>query len=242
MGGPGDPGSSSCAGRSFPRPWPGPQFTSPRPRLASAGSFSPRQGRRRKRGRASAPSGQWGLSLAAGAWRPRRDASSGGCFKMAGAAGPSLPGSAFWSRDCILCPAARGRRAVRGGESGGARLSWATEAWRASPTRDGPFRSELGVPAPAWRRGVASWEFWLVRNPSSSAVGSTKMAFNGDTSGRAGEGNHWLTRVQMSLCGREGKWGWTHFAGWAESLSLDLELPLVCATGSKSGDFICFLD
>ncbi|XP_013204794.2 protein hinderin-like [Microtus ochrogaster] len=99
MGGPGDPCSSSSAGRSFPRPWPGPQLTSPRPRLASTGSFSPRQGRRRKRGRASAPSGQWGLSLEAGAWRPRRDASSGGCFKMAGAAGPSLPGSAFWSRD-----------------------------------------------------------------------------------------------------------------------------------------------
>ncbi|XP_041516209.1 protein hinderin-like isoform X2 [Microtus oregoni] len=99
MGGPGDPGSSSSAGRSFPRPWPGPQLTSPRPRLASTGSFSPRQGRRRKRGRSSAPSGQWGLSLEAGAWRPRRDASSGGCFKMAGAAGPSLPGSAFWSRD-----------------------------------------------------------------------------------------------------------------------------------------------
>ncbi|XP_049990822.1 protein hinderin isoform X2 [Alexandromys fortis] len=99
MGGPGDPGSSSSAGRSFPRPWRGPQLTSPRPRLASTGSFSPRQGRRRKRGRASAPSGQWGLSLEAGAWRPRRDASSGGCFKMAGAAGPSLPGSAFWSRD-----------------------------------------------------------------------------------------------------------------------------------------------
>ncbi|XP_075825259.1 protein hinderin isoform X4 [Microtus pennsylvanicus] len=99
MGGPGDPGSSSSARRSFPRPWPGPQLTSPRPRLASTGSFSPRQGRRRKRGRSSAPSGQWGLSLEAGAWRPRRDASSGGCFKMAGAAGSSLPGSAFWSRD-----------------------------------------------------------------------------------------------------------------------------------------------
>ncbi|XP_052597647.1 protein hinderin isoform X4 [Peromyscus californicus insignis] len=99
MGAPGGSGCSSSAGRSFPRPWPGPHLTSPRPRLASAGSLCPRQGRRRKRGRASAPSGQWGLSLAAGAWRPRRDASSGGCFKMAGAAGPSLPGSAFWSRD-----------------------------------------------------------------------------------------------------------------------------------------------
>nr|XP_042119614.1 protein hinderin isoform X2 [Peromyscus maniculatus bairdii] len=99
MGAPGGSGCSSSAGRSFPRPWPGPHLTSPRPRLASAGSLGPRQGRRRKRGRASAPSGQWGLSLAAGAWRPRRDAASGGCFKMAGAAGPSLPGSAFWSRD-----------------------------------------------------------------------------------------------------------------------------------------------
>lgn len=38
---------------------------------------------------------------------------------MAGAAGPSLPGSAFWSRDCILCPAARGRRALPGGEGEG---------------------------------------------------------------------------------------------------------------------------
>lgn len=26
------------------------------------------------------------------------------------------------------------------------------------------------------------------------------------------------------------------------SFSLDLELDLVCATGSKSGDFACFLD
>ncbi|XP_052012016.1 protein hinderin isoform X2 [Apodemus sylvaticus] len=99
MGGPGGFGSSASAGRSFPRPWPGLHFTSPRPRLASARSLSPRRGRRRKRGRASAPSGQWGPSLAAGAWRPRLDASSGGCFKMAGAAGPSLPASAFWSRD-----------------------------------------------------------------------------------------------------------------------------------------------
>ncbi|XP_031221017.1 protein hinderin isoform X2 [Mastomys coucha] len=99
MGGPGGFGSSVSAGRSFPRPCPGLHFTSPRPRLASARSLSPRRGRRRKRGRASAPSGQWGPSLAAGAWRPRLDASSGGCFKMAGAAGPSLPGSAFWSRD-----------------------------------------------------------------------------------------------------------------------------------------------
>uniref|UniRef100_A0A8C6HUB6 Uncharacterized protein n=1 Tax=Mus spicilegus TaxID=10103 RepID=A0A8C6HUB6_MUSSI len=33
---------------------------------------------------------------------------------MAGAAGPSLPGSAFWSRDCILCPAARGRISTEG--------------------------------------------------------------------------------------------------------------------------------
>ncbi|XP_036060285.1 protein hinderin isoform X2 [Onychomys torridus] len=99
MGAPGGSGGGSSAGRSFPRPWPGPHLTSPRPRLASARSLCPRQGRRRKRGRASSPSGQWGLSLAAGAWRPRRNASSGGCFKMAGAAGPSLPGSAFWSRD-----------------------------------------------------------------------------------------------------------------------------------------------
>lgn len=123
MGGPSGSSCSSSARRSFPRPWPGPHLTSPRPRLASARSFSPRRGQRRKRGRASAPSGQWGPSLEAGAWQPRRDASSGGCFKMAGEAAPSLPGSAFWSCDCILCPAARGRRALLGGKGGGARRS-----------------------------------------------------------------------------------------------------------------------
>ncbi|XP_020725209.2 protein hinderin isoform X2 [Odocoileus virginianus] len=44
--------------------------------------------------------GQSGPGLGAGAGRPRRDAPSGGCFKMADVAGPSRPGAAaFWSRD-----------------------------------------------------------------------------------------------------------------------------------------------
>lgn len=187
MGAPGGSGCSSSAGRSFPRPWPGPHLTSPRPRLASAGSLGPRQGRRRKRGRASAPSGQWGLSLAAGAWRPRRDAASGGCFKMAGAAGPSLPGSAFWSRDGILCPAARGRRALRGGEGRGARLPVGrSSAARTRGQRAGLPPPPAGCPR-AWRRGVARWEFWPLRNPPSLTVGSAKVALDGEVSGKAGK-------------------------------------------------------
>nr|XP_020021916.1 protein hinderin-like isoform X2 [Castor canadensis] len=97
---PGWSGSSSSVGRSFPRPEPLPQATPPRSRRVPARTLSPRRSRPRKRGRASAPCGQWGQSLGAGAWRPRHDAPSGGCFKMADVAGPSRPGAAaFWSRD-----------------------------------------------------------------------------------------------------------------------------------------------
>ncbi|XP_004422532.2 PREDICTED: protein hinderin isoform X2 [Ceratotherium simum simum] len=100
MGGPGCSGSSSSAGRSFPGPRRG-LHTKPRGHSdSSARSFPPCRGWPRKRGRASAPCGQWGLGLEAGAERPQRDARSGGCFKMADVAGPSRPGAAaFWSRD-----------------------------------------------------------------------------------------------------------------------------------------------
>ncbi|KAM5221976.1 protein hinderin [Ctenodactylus gundi] len=98
-----DPGwseSSSSAGRGFPRPRAAARTAQPGARLPSGRTPSPRRGLPRKRRRASAPCGQWGQSLAAGAWRPLRDAPSGGCFKMADAAGPSRPGTAaFWSRD-----------------------------------------------------------------------------------------------------------------------------------------------
>nr|XP_002713550.4 protein hinderin isoform X1 [Oryctolagus cuniculus] len=100
MGPPAWSRSSSSAGRSFPRPGPLLHTAPPGHRLPSARTLSPRRGRARKRGRASARSSQWGPSLEAGAWRPRRDARSGGCFKMADSAGPSRSGaSAFWSRD-----------------------------------------------------------------------------------------------------------------------------------------------
>lgn len=117
-------GSSSSVGHSFR----GPRLvlrTSPRKHSASsARSLPPRRGRPCKRGRASARSGQWGPELGAGAERPQRDAPSGGCFKMADAAGPSRPGAAaFWTWDCILCPPGRGRwRPLRCGE-------WREGAW-----------------------------------------------------------------------------------------------------------------
>lgn len=130
MGGPGCSGSSSSAALSLPLPRRSLHTTPPRHSDSSAGTLPPRRGRPRKRGRASERCGQWGLGLKAGAGWPRRDAGSGGCFKMADVAGPSRRGAAaFWSRDCILCPPGRGRRRPpRGGErsretlSGGAKL------------------------------------------------------------------------------------------------------------------------
>uniref|UniRef100_A0A8I3N8A2 KIAA1328 n=1 Tax=Canis lupus familiaris TaxID=9615 RepID=A0A8I3N8A2_CANLF len=100
MGGPGCSGRSSSAAASFSLS-PRSLHTKP-PRLSdsSTRTLPPRLGRPRKRGRASAPCGQWGLGLQAGAGRPRRYARSGGCFKMADVAGPSrLGAAAFWSRD-----------------------------------------------------------------------------------------------------------------------------------------------
>nr|XP_055089900.1 protein hinderin isoform X5 [Symphalangus syndactylus] len=92
--------SSSSVGRRFPRPRPVPHTAPPGRSFPLAQTLSPRRGRPRRRGRASAWRSQWGPSLQAEAWRPRRDAPSGGCFKMADVAGPSRPGAAaFWSRD-----------------------------------------------------------------------------------------------------------------------------------------------
>ncbi|XP_026310943.1 protein hinderin isoform X1 [Piliocolobus tephrosceles] len=92
--------SSSSAGRRFPRPRPVPHTAPPGRSFPFAPTLSPRKGRPRRKGRASAWCGQSGPSLQAEAWRPRRDAPSGGCFKMADVAGPSRPGAAaFWSRD-----------------------------------------------------------------------------------------------------------------------------------------------
>ncbi|XP_045880646.1 protein hinderin isoform X2 [Meles meles] len=100
MGGPGCSGSSSSAAHLFPLPGRSLHTTPPRHSDSSAGTLPPRRGRPRKRGRASTRCGQWGLGLKAGAGRPRRDARSGGCFKMADMAGPSRRGAtAFWSRD-----------------------------------------------------------------------------------------------------------------------------------------------
>ncbi|XP_077886230.1 protein hinderin isoform X7 [Ictidomys tridecemlineatus] len=100
MGGPNWSGHSSSSRRSFPRPGAALHSAPLGPRLPFALTLLPRRGRPRKRGRASAPCVQWGLRLGAGAWRPRRNAPSGGCFKMADVAGPSRPGAAaFWSRD-----------------------------------------------------------------------------------------------------------------------------------------------
>ncbi|KAG8521655.1 Protein hinderin [Galemys pyrenaicus] len=100
MPGPGRSGSSSFAGRPFPWTL---RALHPRPRVhsdSSAPTAAPRRRRPRRRGRASAPSGQWALGLEAWAEPCRRDAPSGGCFKMADVAGPSRPGAAaFWSRD-----------------------------------------------------------------------------------------------------------------------------------------------
>lgn len=127
MGAPAWSRSSSSVGRSFPRPGPRIHTAPLGHRLPSARALSPRRGRARRRGRASSRSGQWGLSLEAGAWRPRRDARSGGCFKMADAAGPSRSeAAAFWTRDRILCPPARGRRRPpRGGE--GRAVAWESQ-------------------------------------------------------------------------------------------------------------------
>ncbi|XP_058996313.1 protein hinderin isoform X2 [Mustela lutreola] len=100
MGGPGCSGSSSSAAHLFPLPGRSLHTTPPRHSDSSAGTLPPRRGRPRKRGRASTRCGQWGLGLKTGAGRPRRDARSGGCFKMADVAGPSRRGAtAFWSRD-----------------------------------------------------------------------------------------------------------------------------------------------
>ncbi|XP_047553381.1 protein hinderin isoform X2 [Lutra lutra] len=100
MGGPGCSGSSSSAAHLFPLPRRSLHTTPPRHSDSSAGTLPPRPGRPRKRGRASTRCGQWGLGLKAGAGRLRRDAGSGGCFKMADVAGPSRRGAtAFWSRD-----------------------------------------------------------------------------------------------------------------------------------------------
>ncbi|XP_017361267.1 protein hinderin isoform X2 [Cebus imitator] len=92
--------SSSSAGRQFTRPRPVLRTAPPGRSVPFASTLSPRRGRPRRRGRASEWCGQWGPRLQARAWRPRRDAPSGGCFKMADVAGPSCPGvAAFWSRD-----------------------------------------------------------------------------------------------------------------------------------------------
>ncbi|XP_064433805.1 protein hinderin isoform X3 [Mirounga angustirostris] len=100
MEGPGCSGSSSSAAHLFPLPRRSLHTTKPRHSDSSTGTLPPRGGRPRKRGRASARCGQWGLGLKAGAGRPRRDARSGGCFKMADGASPSRRGAAaFWSRD-----------------------------------------------------------------------------------------------------------------------------------------------
>ncbi|XP_076991709.1 protein hinderin isoform X3 [Tamandua tetradactyla] len=112
------PGSSNSAGRSFPHPLPvGSRLhaTSPARRLSRSRTLSFRPGRPRRRGRASAPCDQWGLSLEAEAGRPRRDAPSGGCFKMADVAALSRPDAAvFWTRDSILCLSGRGAGALPG--------------------------------------------------------------------------------------------------------------------------------
>ncbi|XP_019785928.3 protein hinderin isoform X4 [Tursiops truncatus] len=100
MGGPGCSGSSSSTRRSFPPPRRGLHTTPPGHGDSTARTLPSRRGRLRKRGRASAQCGQSGPGLEAGVGRPRRDAPSGGCFKMADVEGPSrLGAAAFWSRD-----------------------------------------------------------------------------------------------------------------------------------------------
>uniref|UniRef100_A0A8C2S268 Uncharacterized protein n=1 Tax=Capra hircus TaxID=9925 RepID=A0A8C2S268_CAPHI len=100
MRGPGCSGGSSPPRRLFPLPRRVLHTTPPGPSDPSGRTVPPRRGRPRKRGRASVSCGQSGPGLWAGAGRPRRDAPSGGCFKMADVAGPSRPGAAaFWSRD-----------------------------------------------------------------------------------------------------------------------------------------------
>lgn len=184
MGGRGWSRTSSSAGRSFPRPRQALHTQPPRPSDASVRTLPPRRGGPRKRGRASAPSGQWGWGLQSGAGRPRHDAPSGGCFKMADVVGPSRPGAAaFWSRDCILCPPGRGRRRLpvwraasgRVGPSGGASsvLTWGRGRPVPPRSRGRAFRlawelggrvpdtvSRLGFqgfPSPPWRRALERW-------------------------------------------------------------------------------------
>ncbi|XP_058133151.1 protein hinderin [Dasypus novemcinctus] len=103
MWGPDLSGSSSSVGRSFPRPGPvGPELHNTRPGRSLSGgrTLSSSRSRQRKRGRVSAPCGQLGLRLEAGAGCPGSDAPSGGCFKMADVAAPSRPdAAAFWTRD-----------------------------------------------------------------------------------------------------------------------------------------------
>lgn len=123
MGGPNWSGHSSSSRRSFPRPGAALHSAPLGPRLPFALTLLPRRSRPRKRGRASAPCVQWGLRLGAGAWRPRRNAPSGGCFKMADVAGPSRPGAAaFWSRDCILLPGWQGAPAPSPGRGASCRV------------------------------------------------------------------------------------------------------------------------
>lgn len=169
MGGPGWSGSSSSARRWFPRPRRALHTTPPGHSDSFARSLPPRRGRPRRRGRASAPCGQSGPGLEAGAGRPRRDAPSGGCFKMADVAGPSRSGAAaFWSRDCILCPPGRGRRSPPpGGEWSRGILSGGGEAQcgprgRGCPVRPpsrcrAPLARVLGGLEPAPSPGAGTW-------------------------------------------------------------------------------------
>lgn len=154
MEGPDCSGSSSSAAHLFPLPRRSLHTTKPRHSDSSPGTLPPRRGPPRKRGQASARCGQWGLGLKAGAGRPRRDARSGGCFKMADVATPSRRGAAaFWSRDCILCPPGRGRRRPPGCGDRRA-VAWDSEWWgeaRCCPRGRGrPFRPPCRCRAFPW--------------------------------------------------------------------------------------------
>lgn len=137
--------------RSFPRPWRELHSNPPGLGDASARTLPPRRGRPRRRGRASAPSDQWGRRLASGAGPPRPDAPSGGCFKMADAARPSRPGtSAFWSRDSILYPPGRGRRRPPGAGTPPGAVAWASAEGEARRSPRGRGRA---VQAPGFSPG-----------------------------------------------------------------------------------------
>lgn len=153
-GGPGCPAKRSSAGRSFPRARLELHSNPPGLGDASARTLPPRRGRPRRRGRASAPSGQWGRRLASGAGRPRPDARSGGCFKMADAARPSRPGAAaFWSRDCILYPPGRGRRRPPGAGTRPGAVAWDSAVGEARRSPRGRGRA---VQAPGFSPGWGS--------------------------------------------------------------------------------------